>query len=292
MTSPDQHKSSELKRLLSRPPATNLLTAFAEGLMTPWRGLQYLRGHPDLWSFAALPILCNLLITAVTMGVAFGATAWLISRMHTGVVAEQQGVWWYLALAAEILAGIAMVLMAGLMAIITWRILTGILCGYFNSKLTAQVEHRLGNAPEKLREITFTYEMIDMAFDLGLLVLVNGALLLLNILPIVGTIVALILGTYFTLMVLGVEFLGMPLSFRGYRRLEKLRFGFRHQGHTLGVAAGVFFLQFIPIVGAVVLTTVIVGAVLLNRRLEHYQSQREASALAPASAQVDAEQPT
>ena len=41
-----------------------------------------------------------------------------------------------------------------------------------------------------------------------MLVVINGALLLLNIVPLVGTLLALVLGTYFTLMILGVEFLG------------------------------------------------------------------------------------
>ncbi len=96
---------------------------------------------------------------------------------------------------------------------------------------------------------------------------INGGLLLLNIVPIVGSIVAICGGMYFQWFILGLDYLDFPMSLRGIRREQKRAFAKHHRWHTLGLGAAVFLLILIPAIGAIFLTTAAAGAVLLHRRL-------------------------
>ena len=75
--------------------------------------------------------------------------------------------------------------------------------------------------------------------------------------------------TYFTCSTLGFEYFDYLLSLRGLRRSEKLAFARRRRPFTLGLGTSVAVLAFVPIINAVFLTTAVVGAVLLHKRLAH-----------------------
>ncbi len=76
---------------------------------------------------------------------------------------------------------------------------------------------------------------------------------------------------YFTCFALGREYWDYPLSLRGLRRKEKHLFANQHKMHTLGLGTAVIILLLIPIVNAVLLTTAVTGAVLLQRKISDVQ---------------------
>ena len=69
-------------------------------------------------------------------------------------------------------------------------------------------------------------------------------------------------------MLIGFDLLSYPLSLRGKRRSERVAFVRRHRPRTLGLGAVVVAFEFIPIFGAVFLTTAVVGSVLIHQRVE------------------------
>jgi CysZ protein len=173
--------------------------------------------------------------------------------------------WWGVAL--EVLVVLALLLVALALTAIAWVLLQGALCGYFYERLARRVEIELGLPAEAMREVSLGYQIADALRDMLRLVLVNGGLLLLNFVPVVGSAAALVGGGYVTCFTLGEDFFDHPLGLRGYRRAEKLAFCRRHRAHTLGLGAAVFLVSLVPVLGSVLLTTAAVGAVLLHRRL-------------------------
>lgn len=272
---PSADDKSALEELLAAPLGNTWWERFREGLSSPWRGLRFLNRHPGLWRYAILPTLANLLITALVLTVLVLSAAWLFAHVHAGATEGLSGWHWWLAVGAEVAVAIVFLLVCGGAAVLTWKFLTGVLCGYFYAQLAEEVEAKLGGADDQLRSISFFYEVVDTALHLALLVSVNGVFLLMNLAPVLGSVIALVGSTSFTWYLLGLDYLGFPLAMRGKRRIEQFDFGRRHLEHTLGLGAAVFVLEFVPIVGAVLLTTAVVGGVLLHRRIQVAQQSEE-----------------
>jgi uncharacterized protein involved in cysteine biosynthesis len=262
MNSENQHP-----RLFQTPPATGRFEAFLQGAGASFRGWQYLRQHPSLWRYAALPLGINLVITGFIFYMLVVSVVWFATEVHPRMAGGLESGWWWLAVAVEVLAGAILLLVCVVLAMLAWKLLNGILCGYFNGLLAEVVEQQLGVDPDELQSISFGRQVIDTLFNLTLLIVVNIGFLLLNIIPILGAVAAFVGSLYFTWFILGVDYLSMPLALRGVRRRGQFAFGHCCRMHTLGLGASIFVFEFIPVIGAVFLTTSTVGAVLLHRQL-------------------------
>ena len=96
----------------------------------------------------------------------------------------------------------------------------------------------------------------------------NAVCLGVQLVPVVGTMAGLCGSYYFTCATLGFEYFDFPMALRGMRRREKLAFVRRHRACTLGLGTVVMAMAMLPILNALFLTTAVIGAVLLHRRLE------------------------
>lgn len=262
---------------IGRQPAQGGLARFLEGASAPLHGLRFVNRHPRLWRYAIWPTALNLLITALALVVLIAAAVWATTELHPRLTQGMAGVWWWLAVAGEILAVVVLLLVCAILTVLIWKLVGGILCGYFYAKLAEQVERELGVSDQELRPISLFYEICDTFLNLTLLIVVNGAILLLNVIPFLGGVLALLGSGYFTWYILGVDYLSFPLALRGVRRRAQFAFGHRHRMHTIGLGAAVFALEFIPIIGAVLLTTAAVGAVLLHRRISVAETEPPSS---------------
>jgi CysZ protein len=216
--------------------------------------------HRELWKYGIAPIVLNVLITGLVLVVLMVTVGFAIDWLHPKFSPE----WYWRAL--EIVCGIALAALAVLGAFVSWLLLQAVLCGFFYGKLAAQVELKLGMSPEEIRDVTLKAQIIDAVRDISLLLSVNIGLLVLHIVPVIGSLVATVASTYFNLLILGGDFVAFPLDLRGMRRAEKRAFIKRFRFHTLGLGAAVILLLLIPVVGAVLLTTAVTGSVLLHRR--------------------------
>lgn len=235
--------------------------------MSPWHGWRYLLRHRELWRYAVLPTIANLMITAVTLGVLILGVAFFVRVIHPRIVGDLEGGWRWLAVGGEVVATIVMLLICGGIAVLVWKFLSGVLCGFFYGRLTEQVERALGVHGDEIRSLSLLHELIDTFINLSLLVFVNGLFFLLNFVPLIGSVAALLGSLLFTWFILGLDTLSYPLAVRGRRRAEQFAYGKRRLGHTLGLGMFGFVVTFVPVVGALCLTSAVVGAVLLHRRL-------------------------
>jgi uncharacterized protein involved in cysteine biosynthesis len=226
------------------------LRAFRDGLAAPWNGFRLLRGFRPLWRFAFLPVLFNLLLTATLLGGIIGSAVLLAGGGGVGLL---------MAIAFAVL-GVAAVAAS-------WFLFQAALCGFFYARLARAVERHLGARPEDLRELPVRREIIDGIRSFGRLVLVKCLVLLLFLVPVVGAPLALAGGVVVDAWFFGREFFQIPLAVRGQDRDALKAFTRRNRAMTFGLGLATLMISLVPGLSSVLLTTSVVGAVILRRRL-------------------------
>ncbi|HEX8914393.1 MAG TPA: EI24 domain-containing protein [Humisphaera sp.] len=240
------------------------VAAFVAGFSAPVAGLRYMLAHPALWRYAVWPVLINLVLTAVVLGTLVAAAVWFAYRLHPWLRDRYDGSAWGVTLEAA--AAVGLLVAAVTAALVTWVLLGGILAGHFNSKLVRQVEIQLGTPAEALREVAIRYQVADTLRDLAALLGINAGLLVLNVIPGLGSVAAAGLGVYLDGFLLGFDYVDLPMALRGMRRADKLARARRHRWETTGLGTAVLLLNLVPVVGAVLLATAAVGATLMHRQ--------------------------
>lgn len=264
-TSPDTPREIP-SAWLARAPATNAADRFWEGISAPWHGWKLLWNHPRLWTLAALPTLLNLLISLLVAVAVIGGGYWLMTTLHDSFGGQFTGWGWYAALAGEVLLFLIVAPLVLIMAIVLWKILTVIFCGYFFSRLALEVERLIGIEERELRPVSFLAEAAGLLFSLVVLIVGSTVLIALVFIPVIGGILSFIVGTIFTCWIMGLDYLGYPLALRGLPRWSQYPFGWQNSSRAIGLGLFVSICEFIPILGAIPLTSAVVGAVLLQRK--------------------------
>jgi uncharacterized protein involved in cysteine biosynthesis len=233
-----------------------------QGILVPWRGFLFLMRRPTLWRYGVIPLVLNLFITTFVAASFLGGVAALFVWLHPHYPDGWPGT------ALEVLSGAGLILVSLAVALGVWKFLEGVLCGWFYYRLARNIERKLGLAPEELAEVPWKKQVADTAVEVGALLAVNVGFLALHLIPILGSVAGVVGGVYFNCWMLGKTYLAYPLDLRGRRRAEKLAFARRHRGQTLGLGAAALVLNFVPLLGPVLLTTAVAGSVLLLRELE------------------------
>lgn len=265
--------------LRPREPGRGAAALIREGMAAPLAGWQVMRRHPTLWRYAVIPVVLNLLITLLILIGLASLAVFFATRMHPLF----QPTWRDRLLEAGAILLLIVAAIGGTIA--AWVLLNGILCGHFFGRLAGAVEVRVGAPPGEMRKLKFRHEVVDAVRDLAAVIGINLGVLALNLVPVLGTVVAFPLGAYFNFLLLGRDFVNFPLALRGLRRHEKNSVVRRHRWETVGLGGAVFLFQLIPILGAVVSATAVAGAVVLHRRwspapvpgpqVAHEQSERQ-----------------
>lgn len=235
---------------------------FRSGLAASMTGFTFLNNHPALWRFGFLPVVVNILVTFVVWLSSFyaGWAAWESYQTSLPIA------WWagmvkWIGLACIVLLTLAL-------AFIMYIMLMGVVCAWFFGRLAYHVELALGADKSELSEIPIAAQVIDSLRAVFKLLVVNTAVMVLHLIPVVGSMAAVAIGLYLDAFILGTEFLGYPMELRGTRWIDRQAFAKKHLGATLGLGIVVTGLMLVPIVGAVFQTTAVVGAVLLHRELK------------------------
>lgn len=259
------------QRYLDAPRVVTRWAAFQEGFSAPRYGFAYICENRQLWPYAIIPIVLNVFITTLVFVLLLLMASAFIVHLHplfpTG--------WAWAVL--EVLCAIALLALALLITLVAWTLLQGLLCGHFYGKLAREVELRLGTPAEALKELPLYREVADTVLDTASLMTLNIGLLLLHIIPGLGSICGIAGSLYFDCYLLGREYLDIPLSLRGKPRRERQTFARQFRGQTLGLGAAALLMTFVPIIGSVALTAAAVGSVLLCRRLGPAETCPEAT---------------
>ena len=246
---------------IDQPPATSRWAAVGEGFAAPGAGFRYLCANPRLWRHAIAPIAINVVLSTIALFAFIALAIWAGTYIHP-MFPEGWG-----GMVAEIFCGLLLLLVPLAATFAAWLVFQQFLCAIFYEKLAREVELQLGVEADELKDVVLGRQVADTVVDLVVLIAVNGGLLLLNVIPVAGTLVAIVGGLYFNSFVFGTEYFGYPLQLRGFDRKRRREFAREFHDQTRGLGLIVLLLGLVPLVGAIVLTNAVVGAVLLHRRL-------------------------
>lgn len=260
---------------MSPAPAPALLPAilsgtalqrFGRGFSFAFRGLRYLREHPDLWGWVAIPAAINLGFFI------FGViSSWLLAPQLLGAVWERPAeggllmLWvvtaWIVRFALAAIVGMGVYMVAGLLA------------SPFNEVISEKVEqHELGSAGEPWGWAVFLrdtfWSVVHSLATMVLYVAVMAPLLLLNIIPGIGSAIFTVCSWTVTAFFLAREMLDGSTSRRRMGLAAKLRLVREHKALMGGFGFGTNLLLWIPLVNFVCLPVGVIGATLMYVELE------------------------
>lgn len=236
------------------------LTGYLRGLLAPHAGFVYLRQHPHLWRYGLMPIVLNTLIALLLLPLGIGLAVYLTNS--TGeYLTEHVGRY------GRIAVDVGYFLAAFGISLTSWIVLQGVLCSFFYERLARAVELQLGIATEELRDVPWVTLVLDALRHASWLVVLNVCLFVLNCVPVLGTVLGFPFGYYINGMIFGEECFSYPLGLRGLERQRQRIFTKQHRFVTLGLGTSVLIFSLIPLFGSIPVTTSVIGAVLLHRRL-------------------------
>jgi CysZ protein len=241
------------------------MSDLTRGMRDVGRGFGFLNQHPRLWGWIIAPAGVSLLLL-VALGIA-------IARVLSSVVASVAG-WlpsWLEGVASWGLSVLVIVAL-GAAAMFLFVTLAGLIAGPFCELLSEQVEAELtGHAAPPFSIVQFAADAVTgIAHALRrLLSAAIGAacLFLLSMIPVAGTIAAVVIGGWFAARATAYDSYDAVLARRGLTYRDKLAFLDTHRSRTIGLGATVAALLLVPGVNLVALGIGAVGATLAAHEL-------------------------
>lgn len=240
--------------------------------MLPLRAARLLARHRVLWGPAVAPALIHavLLVCAIVLVVSYAGSvvAWLWTPpAGTTLTGTLLLALWYSLYGLIVVAALAV-------AYATTLLVSGIFASPFNDALSARAEALLEPAPttHESADRLFWREALDAlrssAVILVLYLVVMGLVLLLNVLPVVGSVAATLVGTGVSAFFLALEFTDATLARHGYRLRDTLRRLRAHAGLTIGFGLSTSLLLWIPLVNVLCVPIAVVGGTALALALQ------------------------
>jgi len=238
-----------------RKPLTDLQRGFAY----PFRARRVLYAHPRLLRYIAIPFSINLVL--------FSAAVFLGLNLFNDVVSRRipQGEAWYWLLFYYLFWVLAVVFTA-ILVFFFFTALGNLIASPFNDVLSERTEELITG---KKQEIPFSLRMLtrdawrtvrEEARKIGIFVLGMAALLFLNLLPGLGTLLYSLFSFFFILFFLVVEYTGYVFSRKRLSFADQRRFILAHKLLTLGFGAGVLTMLAIPFLQFLSIPLAVIGA--------------------------------
>lgn len=239
---------------------------FFRGMGYPARGLVFLWRNTDLWGWAAAP----LLITAWMIAAAVWATVWYADDLVMAVWPRPDGdvlrlTLWMLAVRA------LQVLLFLLLAVVSW-VFGNMISSPFWDVLAERAEQKLLDRPDTPFDVRIALGDAWMSVRhsiLGLLLYVGimGPLLLLNLVPGVGSVLYTVLSYPTTVFFVARELMDIPLSRRRTPFRDKLRWIGQHKPVLAGLGTAGMLMLAVPFVNLLVMPFAVMGGTLLYCQL-------------------------
>ncbi|TDC78391.1 hypothetical protein E1193_20800 [Micromonospora sp. KC606] len=246
-------------------PVTGAIGRFFAGVGLLLRGFGLYVRSPGLMLLGVVPAL----ISGAIFVTAFVTLVYFVEDLAAWVTPFADG-WSTTARSlARVIAGLAFLVLGGLLAVVSFTAVTLVIGDPFYEKISERVEERLGGTPGEV-EVPFwaslRRSLVDSLRLVGLSVLFGIPLFAAGFIPVVGQIVVPVVGAAVGGWLLAVELAGAPFSRRGLRLPDRRSILRADRPTTLGFGVAVFLCFLIPIGAVLVMPAAVAGATLLTRR--------------------------
>jgi CysZ protein len=250
--------------------STNPIAKFSRGFLYPFNSIAFIRNNSSLYKFVILPFLINLL--TFTLVIYFGLSYFqemVMSRLPQG------DAWYWLILNYFVI--IVAVLVVMVLVFFTFAVIGSLIASPFNDVLSERTEKLLTGAEidevfartrsRSCRWKTFWRDTLRTLVSEGkkIAVFVAGmlVLLLLHLLPVLGTAIYPVLSVAWTALFLVLEYNGYVFTRKHLTFKEQRRIVFRHAASMSGFGLGIFCVLAIPFLQFLCIPLGVVGAVRL-----------------------------
>jgi CysZ protein len=234
---------------------------FLTGITDVWRGLTFLIERPRLWPWAVAPFLISLLLFAAILWFVTG----FIGGWITGFLPDEGVAWRILEIALIVIIWIAFLLVS----VFTFIPIVMVVAAPFNDLLSEKTERlyagenldqpfSIGYLFRSLRVTTVA--TLQRALKLMLLLLFA---LFLNLIPLIGSLVATVLATHFTIRFLSLEFTSYSMDRRLWTWPQQRAYMDAHRARTMGFGSMAFVVMLVPLVNAAFIPVSAVAGTLL-----------------------------
>ncbi|MBK9036445.1 MAG: EI24 domain-containing protein [Myxococcales bacterium] len=242
------------------------MTGFARGARDVSDGFRFLRAHPGLWIWAIAPALVALIVLAGAV-VAVAAIAgplvdWVAGWMPSAIERWASGLVWALTVIA-----------LGVVALVLFVPVVGVVAGPFNELLAAAVDARhTGRVRPPAGALAFLRDaLVGAVVGLGRVLataVIAVLLFALSLVPVIGGIAAGAIAVWLTMRGAAVDCYEAAFASRGLGRRAVRAHLAQDRRRGLGLGAAVAALLLVPRVNLITLGLGTVGATLATADLE------------------------
>ena len=246
----------------------NPVSRFSKGFFYPFRAFRFINRHKKLYLYIFIPFCITVAVLSLFLSLGF--TFFQQTIIHY----IPQGEAWYWHILSGILWLFA-VLITAVLVFFGFTAIGNLIASPFNDLLSEKTEEiltgRMSDEPFSLaafwqnsRIILFTEVKKISIFLLGML-----GLFILNLLPVIGSLLYGFLSIFWTILFLAVEYCGFLFARRQLSYQEQRRIVLANFAMLLGFGSGLFCILAIPFFQLLCIPLGVVGAtsLLLNENL-------------------------
>lgn len=237
-----------------------------ETLKAPGGVLYLVRGLKLIFSdFAILRLaLAPALVNIVLFGVLFMSFNYFAYEISAYVFDQSSQAWYWYAISTMV--GILLFLASILVVLFGFVAIGLIVAAPFNDMLASAIERKVtGNVAEvKMSLLKLAgHTMKNEAKKMSIIITVQLALLLVNLVPGIGQAIFLIASPCFMALVMTYEFTGYTLDRRGLSFAQKRAYLKSHLGRSMGFGLAVAATVLIPLLNFMLLPLAVAGGTLM-----------------------------
>jgi CysZ protein len=231
-----------MANLLTENPVSN----FSRGFFSPFQAVRFILDHRRLLKYILIPFTINLIV--------FSLAIYLGLDFFNGFISHHipQGEAWYWFLLNYLLWIIA-ILLTAVLVFFSFAVVGSLIASPFNDILSEKTEAILtGRQGEEPFSLTIFLQdarrtLFDETRKILLFVLVMVLLLLLNLIPVVGSLLYPVLSASLTIFFLIVEYTGYTFTRKHLSFKDQRGYIFRNKSLLFGFGTGLLLVLAIPL---------------------------------------------
>ena len=248
---------------------------FSQGVLLPFRSARFLSQNKKLVPFVIVPALINLVLFSISAYLMVTHAGSLLDWLWTKPVVD--GIVGYLLVALWYVAYVITLALAIVVAYVVVLVVGGVLASPFHDFLSEHTERILRGVDELAdSDESMVAGLIRSAISSGFIGLtyatIMAPIILLNLIPIAGSIASTILGTCVSAFFLALEYTDPTLERHHVRLKDKFGLIWQNLSLTGSFGLGCALLLWVPLLNFLCMPIAVIGGTAMGIVLEDVQN--------------------